>query len=90
MIPFYTTIAVALSWSMLLSLYRTIKGPSAFDRLTGLNMLSTKMVVLLVVLGFLTDRVDMFVDIAISYALMGFIGVLVLAKYFETGKGIRE
>jgi multisubunit Na+/H+ antiporter MnhF subunit len=31
----------------------------------------------------LTQRVDMFIDITLSYALIGFIGVLVLAKYFE-------
>lgn len=86
----YSAVATALGLAMLLSLYRTMRGPTAFDRLTGLGMISTKTMVLFVVLGFLTNRVDMFVDIALSYALIGFIGVLVLAKYFETGKGIRE
>jgi multisubunit Na+/H+ antiporter MnhF subunit len=35
------------------------------------------------VLGVLTQRVEMFVDITLSYALISFIGGLVLAKYFE-------
>ena len=75
--------AMTLALAMILSLCRVIRGPTAVDRLTGLGLIGTKTVVLLVVLGVLTQRVDMFVDITLSYALISFIGVLVLAKYFE-------
>ena len=75
--------AMTLALAMLLSLYRVIRGPTAVDRLTGLGLIGTKTIALMVVLGVLTQRVDMFVDITLSYALMSFIGVLVLAKYFE-------
>lgn len=75
--------AMTLALAMILSLYRVVRGPTAVDRLTGLGLIGTKTVALLVVLGVLTQRVDMFVDITLSYALISFIGVLVLAKYFE-------
>jgi multicomponent Na+:H+ antiporter subunit F len=75
--------AIILALAMTLSLYRVLRGPTAFDRLTGLGLIGTKTVVLMVLLGFLTKRVDMFVDITLSYALIGFVGVLILAKYFE-------
>jgi multicomponent Na+:H+ antiporter subunit F len=75
--------AMTLALAMILSLYRVIRGPTAVDRLTGLGLIGTKTVALLVVLGVLTQRVDMFVDITLSYALISFIGGLVLAKYFE-------
>lgn len=74
---------VALALAMMLSLYRVLRGPTTFDRLTGLGLMGTKTIVLMVFLGFLMDRIDMFVDITLSYALISFIGTLVLAKYFE-------
>ncbi len=74
---------IALALAMLLSLYRVLRGPTTFDRLTGLGLIGTKTIVLMVFLGFLRKRVDMFVDITLAYALISFIGTLVLAKYFE-------
>ena len=80
---FFTGIALALTAAMVLSLYRVLRGPTTFDRLTGLGLLGTKTIVLLVLIGFIMQRVDIFVDIALSYALISFLGSLVLAKYFE-------
>jgi multicomponent Na+:H+ antiporter subunit F len=74
---------VTLALATLLSLYRVLRGPTVFDRLTGLGLIGTKTTVILVLLGFLTQRLDMFVDISLAYGLIGFIGSLVLAKYFE-------
>ncbi len=75
--------AMTLALAMLLSLYRVLRGPTPFDRLTGLGLIGTKTIVLLVVLGFLSGRVDIFVDIALSYTLISAVGSLILAKYFE-------
>lgn len=75
--------ALTLALAMTLSLYRVLRGPTTLDRLTGLGLIGTKTIVLLVLLGFLTHRVEIFVDITLSYSLIGFIGTLVLAKYFE-------
>lgn len=79
----FVVAVVTLSVAMTLSLYRVLRGPTVFDRLTGLGLIGTKTILLLLLLGFLTQRVDMFVDISLSYGLMSFIGTLVLAKYFE-------
>ncbi|MDH3602919.1 MAG: monovalent cation/H+ antiporter complex subunit F, partial [Candidatus Tectomicrobia bacterium] len=75
--------AITLATAMLLSLYRVLRGPTAFDRLTGLGLIGTKTVVLLIVFGFLTGRVGIFVDITLSYTLISLVGSLILAKYFE-------
>ena len=74
---------LALTLIMTLSLYRVVRGPTVFDRLTGLGLLGTKTVVLLVFMGVLSERVDLFVDITLSYGLISFVGTLILAKYFE-------
>jgi multicomponent Na+:H+ antiporter subunit F len=83
MSPILWGAAITLALAMILSLYRVIRGPTAVDRLTGLGLIGTKTIALMVLLGVLTQRVDMFIDITLSYALVSFIGVLVLAKYFE-------
>lgn len=75
--------AITLALAMLLSLYRVFRGPTVFDRLIGLGLIGTKTVVLLIVIGFLAERIDIFVDIILAYALISLIGMLILAKYFE-------
>jgi multicomponent Na+:H+ antiporter subunit F len=79
----FTAAAITLALAMTLSLYRVLRGPTILDRLTGLGLIGTKTLVLLVLLGFLTHRVEIFVDITLSYSLISFIGTLALAKYFE-------
>ena len=81
--PFLMVMAAALTLAMIFSLYRVFVGPTIFDRLIGLGLISTKTVVLLLVLGFLTGRVDVFVDITLSYALISFVGSLAVAKHIE-------
>lgn len=75
------TIGIALA--MLLSLYRLLRGPTLWDRLSGLGLVGTKTIVLLLLIGRITGREDIFVDITLSYTLISFIGSLALAKYFE-------
>ena len=76
-----------LALAMLLSFYRLLSGPTLWDRLTGLSLIGTKTMILLLVIGETVGRQDIFVDITFSYALIIFIGSLALAKYFE-GKGV--
>lgn len=64
-------------------LYRVLKGPTIFDRVLGLNGISTKAIILLVLIGSYFERVDMFVDIATGYALLNLVGALAVAKYLE-------
>lgn len=64
-------------------LYRVIKGPSSYDRMNGLGIISANTIMLLILFGFIDGRPDMYIDIAISYAILGFIGNITLAKYLE-------
>ena len=68
-------------------LYRVLKGPTIFDRVLGLNGISTKAIILLIVMGIYFERVDMFVDISTGYALLNLVGALAVAKYLEQ-KGV--
>jgi multicomponent Na+:H+ antiporter subunit F len=77
---------IALVFIVFLMLFRVLKGPTVFDRLNGLGVIGTDTIVILILIGFLEKRVDMYIDIAISYGVLGFISLVVIAKYFE-GKG---
>ncbi|MFH2202369.1 MAG: monovalent cation/H+ antiporter complex subunit F [Elusimicrobiota bacterium] len=86
---YLNAMALALGLAMLLSLYRVVRGPTHFDRLIGLGLIGTKTVVLLVLMGSLTHKADMLVDLALTYALVGFIGTLGLAKFFESRRNLK-
>jgi multicomponent Na+:H+ antiporter subunit F len=64
-------------------LFRVLKGPTIFDRVLGLNGISTKAIISLIVIGVYFDRVDMFIDISTGYALINLVGALAVAKYLE-------
>jgi multicomponent Na+:H+ antiporter subunit F len=76
-----STIVVALL--LVLGLYRIAVGPTVFDRLIATALVTANGVVLIVLAGFLFDRIEMFVDIAIAYALMAFLLPLALGRYFD-------
>jgi multicomponent Na+:H+ antiporter subunit F len=79
-----------LSVLMILSLYRAIAGPTVLDRLIGVNAIGSKTVVLLILIGLVFRRVDMFVDIALAYATLNFIAVLAASRYFQKRKGLYD
>lgn len=74
---------VILGLVMLLPLQRVIRGPTVFDRIIAAGLIGTDGILLLVLLGFMYERVDMFIDIAIAYALLNFISVIAASKYLE-------
>ena len=78
-------LAVLISITLLIGayLYRVLRGPTVFDRVLGLNGISTKAIILLVVIGTVFERVEVFVDIAIGYALVNLLGSLAIAKFLE-------
>ncbi|MDD9819284.1 MAG: monovalent cation/H+ antiporter complex subunit F [Nitrospira sp.] len=80
---FFLFVLIVLVILMLVYLYRVVRGPTPFDRVLGLNGISTKAIVLLVVIGTVYDRVDMFVDISTGYALLNVVGALAIAKFLE-------
>jgi multicomponent Na+:H+ antiporter subunit F len=81
---------IFLSLLMLVSLYRAVFGPTVLDRLVGVNAIGSKTSTLLILIGLLYQRVDMFVDIALAYAMLNFITVLAAARYFQKQKGLYD
>lgn len=77
-----TTFAVLIV--MALALFRALLGPSVYDRILAVNMFGTKTVLLIALLGYLSGRPD-FIDIALVYALINFIGTIAVLRFFEYG-----
>ena len=69
-----------------LALIRAILGPTVYDRVLAVNMIGTKTVLLLSVISFLFGRPD-FLDLALAYALINFIGVLAVLEFFTVRAG---
>ncbi|WP_216088973.1 monovalent cation/H+ antiporter complex subunit F [Aequoribacter fuscus] len=82
----FAVTSVAIAITMALALIRAIKGPTQYDRILAVNMFGTKTVLLLAVLAFLIGRPD-FLDLALAYALVNFIGVLAVLEFFKIKAG---
>ena len=80
----FSAAAIAILVTMGLVLIRAFMGPTLYDRILAVNMFGTKTVLIIAVLGFLMGRPE-FLDIALVYALINFIGVIALLKYFKYG-----
>lgn len=78
----FAVAGIAVLVTMLLALIRAVAGPTIYDRILAVNMFGTKTVLIIAVLGFLTGRPD-FLDVALVYALINFIGVLVVLKFIR-------
>jgi multicomponent Na+:H+ antiporter subunit F len=74
--------AIALVIALILAMIRLFIGPSLYDRVLALNVVGTKTVLLIAVVGFLTERPD-WLDISLLYALINFIGTLAVLKFFR-------
>ncbi len=82
--PFLLT-ALLLVFASVLCLYRTIKGPTVPDRIVAVNVIATCTIVVHVLIAFIGNQ-PMFVDIALTYALLNFLVTLVAARYLATGR----
>lgn len=69
---------IALTFLMLVFLFM---GNTVYDKLIGILVMSTKVILVLILIGFVDGRRDMYVDIAISYGILGFISSVILAKF---------
>ncbi|MEX2494672.1 MAG: monovalent cation/H+ antiporter complex subunit F [Woeseia sp.] len=78
----YLAATVAILVTMALALARALLGPTVYDRVLAVNMFGTKTVLLLSVIAYLYDRPD-FIDLALAYALINFIGVLAVLKFVQ-------
>ena len=86
---FFLATAVVILAAVLLALYRVVAGPAIVDRIVAANVVGTKAIAVIVLSGHVFGRVEFFIDIALVYALINFIGTLALSRYFER-KGLHH
>ena len=80
----FAVAVAAILVTMLLALSRAFLGPTVFDRVLAANMFGTQTVLLIAVSGFLTGRPE-WLDLALLYALMNFIGMIALLRFSKFG-----
>ena len=79
----YLVVSVAILLTMGLAMARATLGPSVYDRVLAANVFGTKTELLLAVIAFLYGRPD-FLDLALTYALINFVGILAVLKFFQS------
>lgn len=79
-------VGIAMLLLMIPSMWRLTVGPTALDRIVAVNVIGTKTAVLLVVIGVVFDQVEMFVDFALAYAMLNFMGSLAASRYLHKTK----
>ena len=80
----FGVVMIGVLVAMSLALARAAAGPTVFDRILALNMFGTKTVLLIAVVSFLIGRPG-FIDLALVYALMNFIGVVAVLRFVQHG-----
>jgi len=81
----YLVAGLAIAFTILLALYRAVFGPGVFNQAVAMNVIGTKVIVLIIVIGYVFER-PVFVDIALLYGVLNFIATLIMAKYLEKGE----
>jgi multicomponent Na+:H+ antiporter subunit F len=85
--PFLVGATLAIALLIGAGLLRVHAGPTVFDRLVAVSLVSVNGVAIIVLVGFLLGRPALFLDIALGFALLVFLLPLTLGRYFEEGRG---
>lgn len=78
---FYTAILLAITGVVLLMLFFMIRKNGVYDKLNAMFVMNTNIVFLILVRGLFDGRIDMYIDIALSYSILGFVTTVILAKF---------
>ena len=78
----HLVVSLAILVTMAMAIVRALLGPSVYDRVLAANVFGTKTVLLLSMIAFILDRPD-FLDLALTYALINFVGVLAVLEFFQ-------
>ncbi len=74
----------------LLMLIRLFRNAGVYNRFIGILVMCTNVILMLILIGFIDGRRDMYVDIAISYAVLGFISSVIVAKILGSKGGGKD
>jgi multicomponent Na+:H+ antiporter subunit F len=80
----YIVVLIALLICVIMAIIRVVRGPTAPDRIVGLDTINTIVISSMVIFGAAFQEV-IYIDVAIVYALLSFISTLFIAKYLEGG-----
>ncbi len=84
---FFICYLIGIIFLTLLMLIPLFREKSVYNRFTGILVMCTNVILILVLIGFIDGRRDMYVDIAISYAVLGFISSVIVAKFLGSKGG---
>jgi multicomponent Na+:H+ antiporter subunit F len=73
-----------LIMGIIITLIRMLKGPTSWDRLMALNLISSKIIMLLTIFGIYSSSIIL-LDISIAYSIIGFLGIVLLCKFIAQG-----
>lgn len=76
--------AIIILLAILLTLYRFIKGPSDADRLVAFDVMTVSSLALIALIAKFSARI-IYLDVALVYGLLSFLGVIIVSRYFEKG-----
>ena len=82
---YYLIVLAFLMLSVIMAIIRVIRGPTAPDRIVGLDTINTIVIASMVIFGAATKQI-IIIDVAIVYALLSYISTLFIAKYLEGGE----
>lgn len=79
-----TIAAIIMMLALLLTLYRFIKGPTASDRLVSFDVMTVSSLSIIALIAKFSGRL-IYLDVAMVYGLLSFLGVVIVARYLEKG-----
>lgn len=83
MTTFLLVVVVVVALLMAAGLERVWVGPTTFDRLIAIALVTVHGVIVIVLLAFITGRPSLFLDIALAYALLAFLFPIAIGRYYE-------
>jgi multicomponent Na+:H+ antiporter subunit F len=81
---FMLVVTLFVGGFLVIGLSRIWSGPTVFDRLVAVALVSANSLVMLILIASVLERVETVVDIAIAYALLAFTLPIALGKHFES------
>ena len=84
---FFILYGMALAVLIAMAMVRLIKGPGLYNRIGAVSTIGTKSIVLVLLMGMAYGRLDMVIDIGLTYAMLNFLGTVAATKYLGGQEG---
>ncbi|MST68247.1 pH regulation protein F [Clostridiales Family XIII bacterium RF-744-FAT-WT-3] len=77
----FSVILIALVCVVIAMLVFMLRGKLVYDKMNAMFVMNTNIVFMILIFGFIDGRMAMYIDIAMSYSILGFVTTVILAKY---------